>query len=106
MNAGLFTRHVILNIPSGSASLDQFGQSTYAYYTASCFAKVDEKSGNQVNTEGVIHDNAYNDFTMRYRDDVTEDTTIIYKGQTYRITSIQVLPPRDFYMRLSCSRRN
>ena len=106
MNAGAFDHKIVLTIPSGSAVLDNFGQASYTYYTSSVWAKVDTKSGNQTNTNGIIFDSAYYDFTIRYRTDITEDTKITYKNQDYRILFIEETKPRNSYLRLSAQRRN
>jgi SPP1 family predicted phage head-tail adaptor len=108
MNAGLFNRHITLTIPSGSAVVDVYGQSEYNFYTSSLWAKVDNKTGTQEDTGGILHDVAQLDFIIRYRDDVDEDCTITYDNQTYRILFIDDLIKygRDRYMRLVGSRRN
>lgn len=106
MDAGLFSKQILLTIPSGTASLDLYGQNIFSYYTASVWADVETMSGNQDNTSGIIHNTAIYNFTIRNRDDINEDTTITYNGQKYRITFINEFGKTNRYTLIVAQRRN
>lgn len=106
MDAGLFNKKITLTIPSGSAVPDKFGQNVFTYYTASIWAEVSKTSGNQNEQSGVVRNTAYYNFTIRERDDISEDVEVTYKGDQYRISFIDDVDVKDRYIRFIGQRRN
>ena len=103
MNIGRFDTKIIIKLPS-SGSIDRFGQRNITYATSSVWALVEQKSGNQDNTAGIINNSANVDFTVRYTGSINEDCEVVYESRSFNINFIEEVGTRDSYLRLACSR--